>query len=378
MIITITMALAIKEIFKQEKMKKIQTYKHPETFRLENGENIPDLHIAYHAFGRYEPGKSKVIWVCHALTANSDVSEWWEGLFGSNRYFDQPEYFIVCANIIGSCYGTTGPPSYNKSLQRYYLDFPLVTTRDMANAHDLLRLHLGIREIHLLIGSSLGGQQAQELAISLGDKVENLILIATNAVHSPFGIAFNEAQRLALLADPSFTACDYNGGKDGLRAARSIAMLSYRSYEGYRQTQSEETLEILHGFKAASYQRYQGYKLANRFNAYSYFSLTKSMDSHNVGRNRESIEAALRNIRAKTLIVGISSDLLFPLSEQIFLQQHIPGSELITIDSIFGHDGFLVETFQLEVLIDDFLHRETKLSTPIITGSIQYHKAAAL
>lgn len=359
-------------------MSRVQKYQAQSPFRLESGEDLADLNIAYHTFGQFIAGKSKVVWVCHALTASSDVSDWWEGLFGKGAYFDRSEYFVVCANIIGSCYGTTGPLSYNPELKRYFLSFPLVTTRDMANAHDLLRQHLGIDEIHLLIGSSLGGQQAQEFAILLGEKVENLVLIATNAVHSPFGIAFNEAQRLALLADPSFTACDYNGGKNGLRAARSIAMLSYRSYEGYRQTQSEENNETLHGFKAASYQRYQGYKLANRFNAYSYFALTRSMDAHNVGRNRESIEAALQQIQSRTLIVGISSDLLFPVSEQVFLSRHIRHSELVTIDSIFGHDGFLVETFQLEYLMDDFLNRDARLSTPIITGSIQFHNIASI
>lgn len=351
-------------------MNKIQTYAHPGTFALESGEQIQGLNIAYHTFGRYVAGRSKVVWVCHALTANSDVSDWWEGLFGRGRYFDAQEYFVVCANIVGSCYGTTGPLSYNEKAVRYFLDFPLVTTRDMARAHDVLRRHLGLEKIDLLIGSSLGGQQAQEYAILLGRQVEKLVLVATNAFHSPFGIAFNEAQRLALLADPSFMACDYSGGKNGLRAARSIAMLSYRSYAGYRQTQSEDASDKLHGFKAASYQRYQGLKLANRFNAYSYYVLTKSMDAHHVGRNRGSAEAALQQITADTLVIGISSDLLFPVSEQVFLQKHIPGATLITIDSIFGHDGFLVETAQLEKLIDDFLHAERKFMIPVVTGSI--------
>ena len=341
-------------------MNKIKIYRHSGDFRLENGKNLPALNIAYHTFGNFVPGKSKVIWVCHALTANSDVSEWWDGLFGPGKFFDREEYFIVCANVVGSCYGTTGPLSYAEKQERYFLDFPLVTTRDMAHAHDLLRDHLGIQKVYLLAGASLGGQQAQEYAIILGTRLRHLLLIATNAVHSPFGIAFNEAQRMALLTDPSFTACDYNGGKNGLRAARSIAMLSYRSYEGYRQTQGEESLEITNGFRAASYQRYQGFKLANRFNAYSYYALTRSMDAHNVGRNRESVEKALQDIVADTLVIGILSDLLFPVSEQLFLQKHIRNAHFAAIDSDFGHDGFLVETDQLEKLIGDFLHNQFK------------------
>lgn len=341
-------------------MKRIKTYRSAAPFHLESGEILPELNIAYHTFGEYVPGKSKVVWVCHALTANSDVSDWWAGLFGKDQYFDNSEYFVVCANCIGSCYGTTGPLSYAPGAKRYFLDFPLITTRDMARAHALLLETLQLEDIYLLIGSSLGGQQAQEFAVLLGEKLQNLVLIATNAVHSPFGVACNESQRLALLADPSFTACDYNGGKNGLRAARSIAMLSYRSYAGYLATQREESNQCVDGFRAASYQRYQGLKLTNRFNAYSYWSLTKSMDAHNIGRKRVSIEAALREITANTLIVGISSDVLFPVSEQEFLHKHIPQAALSVIDSIFGHDGFLVETKQLEQRINDFLHNDFK------------------
>jgi homoserine O-acetyltransferase len=341
-------------------MKRTKTYRAAAPFHLESGEVLPELNIAYHTFGDYVPGKSKVIWVCHALTANSDVSDWWEGLFGKQQYFDRAEYFVICANCIASCYGTTGPLSYTPDAKRYFLDFPLVTTRDMARAHSLLLEQLGIESLYLLIGSSLGGQQAQELAVLLGEKLQNLVLIATNAYHSPYGIACNESQRLALLADPSFTACDYNGGKNGLRAARSIAMLSYRSYAGYLETQYESGNQVVDGFRAASYQRYQGLKLANRFNAYSYWSLTKSMDAHNIGRNKFSAEAALQTILANTLVVGISSDILFPVSEQEFLQKHIPRAMLTVIDSIFGHDGFLVETAQLEKLIADFLYNDFK------------------
>lgn len=326
-------------------------------FRLENGDVLKEVRITYHTIGTFQPNRSKVIWVCHALTGSSDVADWWSGLFGNNAYFDDESYFVVCANCIGSCYGSTGPLSVDESANHYFTEFPLVTTRDMARAHELLRIQLRIPEIYLLIGPSLGGQQAQEFAIQLKSKLKNLVLIATNAFHSPFGIAFNEAQRLALLADPTFSLGQFNGGKKGLIAARSIAMLSYRSYLGFEKSQSQETLNKLDGFNAASYVRYQGYKLANRFNAYAYFALTKSMDSHNVGRNRISIESALGEIEAKTLVVGISSDLLFPVSEQLFLAKYIPNATFREIDSLYGHDGFLVETNQLQQLIAGFLEK---------------------
>ena len=337
-------------------MKQLNTFHFPGEFSLESGTTLPNLEITYHTFGTLTP-TSKVIWVCHALTANSDVSDWWNGLFGEGDLFDQPENFIVCANIIGSCYGSTGPLSSHLPESHSYLKFPLITPRDMANAHQLLKNELGIDKINLLIGSSLGGHQAQEFSLLLKDKLEKLVLIATNAKHSPFGIAFNESQRLTLLADETFGQEIPEGGQKGLKAARSIAMLSYRSYDGYLKTQSEVSNEHIDGFKASSYQDYQGQKLVNRFNAYSYWYLSKAMDSHNIGRNRGSIEQALNQISAKTLVIGITSDLLFPVSEQAFLAKHIPNAQLEIIDSIFGHDGFLVETKTLENILINFLNK---------------------
>jgi homoserine O-acetyltransferase len=336
-------------------MSKLHTFHSPSEFVLESGTTLASIQIAYYTYGTLTDS-SKVIWVCHALTANSDVADWWNGLFGKGDLFDKEEYFIVCANVLGSCYGTTGPLSEELPDSQRFLNFPLVTTRDMANAHLLLKEELGINEIYLLIGSSLGGQQAQEFAYQLKDKLKKLVLIATNAKHSPYGIAFNESQRLTLLADPSFEANKVDGGQKGLKAARSIAMLSYRSYDGYLQTQSETELDKVSEFKASSYQNYQGQKLVNRFNAYSYWYLSKAMDSHNIGRNRKSIEEALAEIKADTLVVGITSDLLFPVSEQAYLAAHISNGTLEVIDSIFGHDGFLVETKTLENTLIHFLN----------------------
>jgi homoserine O-acetyltransferase len=337
-------------------MNAPHTFENKGVFALESGETLHDVRIAYHTFGTFSPD-AKVVWVCHALTANSDVSDWWKGLFGENDLFRSSAYFVVCANVLGSCYGTTGPLSNTENACESFLNFPPVTTRDMANAHVLLKNHLKIDAIEVLIGSSLGGQQAQEFAYILQDQLKNLILIATNAQHSPFGIAFNEAQRLALLADPSFEANKCYGGQKGLKAARSIAMLSYRSYSGYGATQQEESNETTDNFRAASYQNYQGQKLVNRFNAYSYWFLGKAMDSHNIGRMRGSIGVALATITAKTLVVGITSDLLFPISEQKYLADHIPNAQLVVMDSIFGHDGFLVETKELEQIITNFLNK---------------------
>ena len=336
-------------------MTKVKIYRHQKSFQLENGFVFEGLNVAYHTYGKLNAQKNNVIWVCHALTANSDVFDWWKGIFGENDLFNPHEHFIVCANILGSHYGTTGPLNYPSEERPLLNDFPTFTTRDLARIHDLLRLELGIEKIQLLIGASLGGQQAMEWAIEQPGCIEKLVLIATNARHSAFGIAFNETQRQAIYTDSTFGNRNVEGGKCGLKTARAIAMLSYRSYEGYLKTQTSANNHLTDDFPAASYQRYQGEKLANRFNAYSYVLLSKAMDSHNVGRKRASIEIALQFIKARTLVIGIDSDLLFPVSEQAFLAEWIPDAHLARIDSDFGHDGFLVEHKQLSDLLSDFL-----------------------
>lgn len=337
------------------------TFKYSKTFKLESGKRIKNLEIAYHTYGSLNERRDNVVWVCHALTANSEVFEWWPGLFGENELFNPLEHFIICANIIGSPYGTTNPLSINPATgQPYFLSFPQFTVRDLAAAHSLLANYLGIDRVAVLIGGSLGGQQAMEWALLDAARINNLILVATNAVHSPWGIAFNESQRLAISADRTFYGNTRTGGARGLKVARSIALLSYRGYETYGATQLELTNEKLDDFRASSYQHYQGEKLVKRFNAYSYWFLTKAMDSHNLGRGRRSVIDALHGIKAKTLVIGVSSDFLFPIQEQKFLASHIPGATYAEINTSYGHDGFLVETKQLSTIISRFLKRNAE------------------
>ena len=338
-------------------MKTENIYKHKKAFRLESGGKISDLQIVYHTYGSLNARKDNVIWVCHALTANSDVFEWWKGLFGDNCLFNPKEHLIICANVLGSHYGTTSPLDINKVTGRpYFLSFPDFTVKDLAAAHQILADHLGLPEIGLLIGGSLGGQQAMEWAILEPKRIKKLVLIAANAQHSAWGIAFNESQRLAITTDRTFYSQSTNGGNKGLKVARSIALLSYRSYDTYGATQLEVGTETTTDFKASSYQNYQGEKLVNRFNAYSYWYLTKAMDSHNVGRGRASIVDALRQIQAKTLVIGIVNDVLFPLAEQQFLATNIPGAHFAELNSFYGHDGFLIETEILTKEIGTFIN----------------------
>ena len=334
-----------------------QLFNYKDPFVTESGKKIPDLQIAYHTYGTLNAEKNNVIWACHALTASSDVFDWWKGLFGYKCLFNPDEHFIVCANILSSHYGSTNPLSVNKETGLpYYLSFPDLTVRDLVSAHQLLAEHLGIGEIAALIGGSLGGQQALEWAIMEPEKIRNLILVATNAVHSSWGIAFNESQRLAITTDRTFYSMSPDGGSKGLKAARSIALLSYRNYHTYKITQTEDSAEKTDGYKAASYQNYQGEKLVNRFNEFSYYYLSKTMDGHHAGRGRGNIAEALKLVKAKTLVIGIVSDLLFPIEEQIYLAENIPGAVLKKIDSLYGHDGFLIETEILTEVINTFLN----------------------
>ncbi len=333
-----------------------KNFKYNKVFALESGPTLPALEIAYHTYGTLNKEKNNVIWVSHALTANSDVFDWWKGLFGENDFYNPNDYFIVCSNNLGSCYGTTGPLSINPDTNApWFSYFPNITTRDQARLLEILREHLGINKIHTLIGGSQGAQIAQEWTLLKPELVENLIIIATNAKHSPWGVAFNESQRLAVKADRTYYSNSEDGGQKGLAAARSIALLSYRNYNTYHETQLDENHNKINDFASSSYQRYQGEKLVKRFNAYSYVRLSEAMDAHNVARGRaESLEHALKSIKTKTLVVGISSDILFPPSEQQFLARHIPNAQYNEIDSFYGHDGFLLETKQLTEVIRQF------------------------
>ena len=331
---------------------KIYTYK--KQFQLESGRILQGFNLGYTTLGKLNAERNNVIWVTHALTANANPEEWWDGLIGKGKFYNPENYFIVCANVLGSCYGSTGPLSKNPdSGNSYYHNFPDLTIRDIVKTLDLLRTHLGIDQIHTLLGGSLGGQQAVEWAIEKSTLVRHLFLVATNAQHSPWGKAFNESQRLAIKSDRTWFNYADDAGLKGLKTARSMALLSYRNYDTYATTQQDDDAKI-DDFKAASYQNYQGEKLVERFNAFSYWVLSKAMDSHNVARNRGSIKNALNQIKAKTLVVAISSDILFPVSESKVLQNGIENSELLVIDSLYGHDGFLIETEQLKIEFEKF------------------------
>jgi homoserine O-acetyltransferase len=332
-------------------------FKYEQPFDLECGMTLPDIRIAYHTYGQMNEDKSNVVWVCHALTANSDVVHWWPGVVGGQAPIDPDKYFIVCANILGSCYGTTGPLSEDpRTGQPYYSHFPMITIRDMVRAHILLRQHLGIERIHLLMGGSMGGYQALEWSVMEKERIDRLFLIATSPSESAWGIAIHTAQRMAIEAGRSWQDSDPHAGRNGLKAARAIGILTYRNYGIMVQKQTDTDLEKIDHFKASSYIKYQGDKLADRFNAFSYWLLTKSMDSHQLARGRNKhLDEILAGITQKTLIVGIGSDILCPAEEQRFIARHLPDATLIEIDSAYGHDGFMVEAEKISGILRGWL-----------------------
>ena len=334
-----------------------QVYHHGEAITLESGAVLAEVDITYDTFGTLNEAKDNVIWVCHALTANSDVADWWPHTVEEGRFLDPTRYFIVCANFLGSHYGTTSPLSVNPTTgEKYYYDFPQITVRDMVKCHQLLAKHLGIERVKLLIGSSIGGFQCMEWAISEPKFMESVVLIATTTCTEPWAAAFNESQRMAIRTDKTWGELRDDAGIDGMAVARSIALISYRGGAAYNATQQDENpAEASFTRRAHSYQQYQGEKLRRRFNAMSYYRLSEAVDSHNIARGRGSIAEALAKIEARALVVAISSDILFPPEAHVPMREHIRDVEYHLIESEFGHDGFLVEHEKLNTIIQNFL-----------------------
>ena len=343
-----------------------------DNFAFEAGGSIDHLEVVYHTSPREYHKGDRVVWLCHALTANSDPLDWWPEMVGEGRWVDPERDFVVCVNIFGSAYGTTGPRSIkNKELRikncsdeptqnskfkiQNYLDFPKFTVRDTARLFTLVRKHLGIEQVDMLVGSSIGGFHALEWAIMEGEVIQKAAFIATAPRVSAWLSAWMEVQRMALEADPTFRECkSLEGGRKGLEAARAISLISYRSFDGYNLTQYETDDDCLFASRAASYERYQGAKLVNRgFDAYSYYYLLHCVDSQNVGRHRGGVAKALAEIKAKSIVISITSDGLFPPCESREWAKHIPRAEYYEIESRFGHDGFLLETDQITKILNE-------------------------
>lgn len=335
-------------------------YKLSEPFYLESGELLENVQVAYRTWGRLNHNCDNGVLVCHAFTGWSDVDQWWGPLLGAGRTLDPERDFIVCSNILGSCYGTTGPVSINPQTgQPYGPTFPDISIRDMVHLQAKLIQALGIRSLRLVIGGSLGGMQVLEWPVLYPEKVQALAVIAASGRHSAWCIGLSETQRQAIYADPKWENGYYspeNPPKEGLSVARMMAMTTYRSWSSFtvrfgRDTTTEESYAI------ASYLQYHGQKLVDRFDANTYVTLSRAMDTHDLSRDRQDYELVLRSIHQPTLIVTIDSDILYPYPEQEELATFIPNSELVQLDSLHGHDGFLIDMEDLNALVVEFRHK---------------------
>ena len=331
-----------------------------ERFEFESGGHLDSLDLVYHTSDREYTEGEKVVWICHALTGNSNPEDWWPTMVGRGLLFDPDKVYVVCVSTLCSPYGECGPATVNRATGKpYFLDYPRTTIRDIVAANILVRKHLGIEKIDLMLGPSIGGFQTLEWVIMEPDAVNEAVFLATAVRGTPYMTAFNESQRMALLADPTFKAAEnLNGGEAGLKCARSIALISYRTFMGYNLSQAEPEDDTLFADRAASYQRYQGQKLVNRhFDAYSYWYLTYALDSMNVGRGRGGVKKALENIKSNCTVISITTDQLFPPEQLRETAEVLSHAAYYEISSLFGHDGFLIENDQLTAILKPILDR---------------------
>lgn len=330
---------------------------------LESGAQLAPVHVAYETYGRLNDDGTNAILICHALTANAHAagkhsaiektSGWWDPLIGPGRAFDTDRYFIVCPNILGSCYGTTGPATLNPLTGELYgLDFPQFTVRDIVTVQKKLLDFLRVRQLVTISGSSLGGMQVLEWPLMYPEFCKSIIPISTAATQTAWCIALNIAARAAIINDPDWNYGDYERQPaKGLTLARMIGMISYRSGAEFDQRFGHDSYQI------ESYLRYQGEKLVSRFDANTYLYLTRAMDFHDITRERGTLENVLAKVDCPVCCIGFSSDVRYPVSNQEEIVKHTPNSELHVLDSIHGHDSFLIEFDAMSEVIREFVDR---------------------
>jgi homoserine O-acetyltransferase/O-succinyltransferase len=358
-----------------------QDYVSNEPFAFSSGETLPGFALRYETYGRLNPARDNAILVCHALSGDHHCAGvhslrdrktgWWNNLIGPGKPIDTNRFFVVCSNCLGGCQGSTGPGSINPATgRRFDLDFPLVSIRDMVRAqHRLLTEGLGLPGLFAAVGGSMGGMQVLQWGIEFPGFVERLLPMATTARQSAQAIAFNEVGRLAIMQDPKWNAGGYapGAGPDvGLAVARMMAHITYLSDQGMEEKFGRE--RIARGdarerfgaeFQVESYLRYQGQSFISRFDANSYLYLTKALDRFDLYSERGTLEESFAPVTARTLVIGFTSDWLFPPVQNravvhalLRAGKHASYAEL---EMSLGHDSFLVDAPELYTLVVNFL-----------------------
>ena len=345
--------------------------------RLEYGGVLRDVCVTFEIYGELNAAKDNAVLLCHALTGSAhaagvqglgqpqgEVPGWWDPLIGPGKAVDTRKHFVICPNVLGGCYGTTGPSSPNPETGKpYRLSFPRYTVRDMVAVQARLMDALGIGSVQAVVGGSMGGMQALEWAATYPERVRGLVSIAVGARHSAWAIGLNEVARRAITSDPVWNGGDYPPGTQpeaGLGLARAVAMLSYRSVDSLEAKFGRERVSasrdlLAHSFEIESYLDYQGVKLVKRFDANTYLYLTRAMDDFDLSEGRGRLKEVLKKMTMPALVMGISSDVLYPEPEQLALVEGLPNAEYARISSPHGHDAFLIEFPQLAARLRRFL-----------------------
>ena len=348
--------------------------------RLELGGVVEHVTVAFETYGELGPAGDNAVLLTHALTGSAhaagvqagageghELPGWWDPLVGPGRAIDTARFFVVCSNVLGGCYGTTGPSSTNPATgEPYGLAFPRYTVRDMVEVQRRLLDRLGVGTLHAVVGGSMGGMQALEWAATHPERVRKVVPIAIGARHSAWAIGLNEVARRAITADPAWAGGRYPPGgqpEAGLGLARAVAMLSYRSVDSleakFGRDRVRASRELLgHSFEIESYLAYQGVKLVQRFDANTYLYLTRAMDDYDLSEGRGRLTDVLARIVMPTLVMGIDSDVLYPESEVRALADALPNASYARLTSPHGHDAFLIEFPQLAARLRRFLEAD--------------------
>jgi homoserine O-acetyltransferase len=346
-----------------------------QSLRLSSGELLHPVTLRYARYGTLNRERNNAILVCHALSGSARVADWWPEMFGPGGIFDISRYCVIGINVIGSCYGSTGPASCNSLTNKPFgPTFPLVTVADMVKAQAQLLDHLGIKKLHAVVGGSIGGMQALRWAVDFPERVETCVAIGA-APLGALGLALNHLQRQAIRNDPLWLDGEYEADKPplaGLALARALAVCSYKSpalfadrFAREPDRSGEDPAGSMQGrFDVAGYLDYQGASFTRRFDANSYMVLSKAMDTFDLAHGYASEGVALRRIQARVLLVGISSDWLFPVSDIIGLGDRMKRAGVEAsyreLRSAHGHDGFLADPVQLASLVAPYLAVNTE------------------